>query len=45
MEALKKEKDKVLVQLRAVQDNIVSQESEKEEIWVKIQEEKSQLHR
>jgi hypothetical protein len=41
IEALKKEKDEVLVQLRAAQDSVISRESEKAE----LQEEKSQLQR
>jgi hypothetical protein len=36
---------KSLVQLRAAQDNVAAQESEKEELQAKLQEEKSQLQR
>jgi hypothetical protein len=42
---LKQEKYEVLAQLRAAQDNVAAQESEKAELQVKLQEEKSQLQR
>jgi hypothetical protein len=42
---LQKEKDKVLVQLRAALDSVVAHESEQEELWVKLQKEKYQLER
>jgi hypothetical protein len=42
---LKKKKDEVLVQLQTTHDNVAAQESEKEELQVKFQEEKSQIQR
>jgi hypothetical protein len=41
IEALKKEKDEVLAQLRVAQKSIVAQEIEKVELQLKLREEKS----
>jgi len=42
---LKQDKDEVLVQLRAAQEKVAAQESEKVELKAKFQEENSQLQR
>jgi hypothetical protein len=39
--ALKREKDEVLAQLRATQQNVAAQEREKAELQAKLQEEKA----